>query len=475
MDESKGQLGEDSLLHVARQIYERSRSGILQVEGADQRRLIFVGGELHVEADHPLALLLGEAGEKNGKSARELASVATHLSGLLDGVRAGEYRFLTDEIASESTRVLPTGAIVMGTLGDELPEKDLLSQLGGEGPRWQVVMDATSRRRISGLDADTSALLRRMERPMSIGDLLKELSGNRVDNLRTLYRLGQVKLIKKVDAARLRREGDSAVSRKLVNHFTKRVDKQLERKPLVIDSEAHRTRVANLLAVVGGLNHYELLNVDSAADTGEIHAAFDELSRLVHPRHARALQLEGRAAVLEMLFQRSVAAYVTLTDPDRRGHYDWQMEVDSAPRKSEKDLFAEKKVLARQKYRQAVNLAANEDYHFAVELLLQAVQLHSTVDVLTLLAEIEGRNPHWRERAVGRYREAIDLSPEDPKIRTALARLLADLDRIGEARVVVKETLEKFPVHPEAQDLLVLLDKEEPGKGIGRFFGFRKS
>ena len=75
---------------------------------------------------------------------------------------------------------------------------------------------------------------------------------------------------------------------------------------------------------------------------------------------------------------------------------------------------------------------------------------------------------------MGRYRQAMELSPEDPKIPTALARLLADLDRIGEARVMVKATLDKFPFHSEAQDMLVLLDKEEPGKGIGRFFGFHK-
>jgi hypothetical protein len=80
-------------------------------------------------------------------------------------------------------------------------------------------------------------------------------------------------------------------------------------------------------------SHYELLEVPSQADAGELRRAFRNLSKRYHPDTTSLPEAEAREA-----FRRLQQAYVTLSDPERRRAYDatllaLQLPQPPAPRR----------------------------------------------------------------------------------------------------------------------------------------------
>src|SRR5262245_26916952 len=83
--------------------------------------------------------------------------------------------------------------------------------------------------------------------------------------------------------------------------FAERIARSLDERPLDLPADAHRQAVAALIERLGTASHYELLGVPPGASAGDIHAAYERLARLVHPRHAGALGIAGRQGVLDLL------------------------------------------------------------------------------------------------------------------------------------------------------------------------------
>ena len=85
------------------------------------------------------------------------------------------------------------------------------------------------------------------------------------------------------------------------------------------------TNVRYIVNDTADLSFYELLGLDVAASPDEVHTAYEEAARLVHPRHASRVGLEERRGTLELLFERATRAYLTLSLPDRRKRYDREL------------------------------------------------------------------------------------------------------------------------------------------------------
>lgn len=215
------------------------------------------------------------------------------------------------------------------------------------------------------------------------------------------------------------------VSEEELRLFGQRISRSLAERPLDLDPGAHREKVAALLRGSGEATHYEFLGVELVARAMEIHEGFERTARLVHPDHAARLGLTGREGVLEVLFERATRAYLTLSDPESRKAYD--RGLDPRARAALVAAIAPQgdasRDLARGYYQRACSLVDAEDYHFAVELLQQAVKIDPRGEYYALLGRIQARNPQWLDEAAESLQRAIDLGTTDRSLPDALAEV----------------------------------------------------
>jgi curved DNA-binding protein CbpA len=236
-----------------------------------------------------------------------------------------------------------------------------------------------------------------------------------------------------------------------------RIGRGLDERPLRLDPATHRQRVGALLTRLGGATFYELLGVDLAASPEEVHAAYDEVARMVHPRHAERVGLEGREAALEVLFERATRAYLTLSLPERRKHYDAEMLPTSgrpaaATGADATARAAEQHALARQYFERAAQLAQNGEVHTAIELLELAIHAEARPEYFHLLGDLQAKNPYWLRDAAASYRRAQQLGAKDPALAAALR--------------TVEERLAKGVPEPgeEREEEVLEVDDEEPAR-----------
>lgn len=269
----------------------------------------------------------------------------------------------------------------------------------------------------------------------------------------------------------------------VVERFHERVARDLERHPLDLEPAEHRRRVAAALGRCGRGDHYELLEVSHGASEGEIHAAFEALARLVHPGHAGRIGLEGRAAVAEVLFEHATEAYLVLSDPHRRGAYDrssgratvvrregWQSSPERVEERAE-----EARRLARELHDRAESLAEREDFHYALELLRQAVRVDpEAADSWALLGRCQARNPKWLHMAGDSLRRALHLRPDSIEYRLALAEVATEDGDGDDARRLLAEILSRQPGHPAATEALEALDGSQESDRAGLFGRLRR-
>lgn len=218
--------------------------------------------------------------------------------------------------------------------------------------------------------------------------------------------------------------------------FSERIERRLADCPLDLDPSSHQQRVAGLLRQAGDASFYQLLDLVPTATAQEVHEAYEQIARLVHPANARSLGLVGREGVLEMLFERITQGYLTLSQPERRKAYDRELTpgVWSAawsPKQGQRR--DEAKALAQQYYERALMLTAADEIHFAIELLQQAVRSDdSRSDIHALLGKLQAKNPRWLRASSENLQRAITLGSKDPELPAALDEVLQRLHS-GEA------------------------------------------
>ena len=217
--------------------------------------------------------------------------------------------------------------------------------------------------------------------------------------------------------------------------FTAKIARRLSERPLDLDPASHRERVAGLLRQAGEASFYQLLGIVPTAATQEVHEAYDQIARLVHPVNAARLGLVGREAVLEMLFERITHAYLTLFQPDRRKAYDRELSPKAwsaawAPAQGRRR--EEVREIAQSFYERAAALAEAEDFHFAIELLQQAVRADPRPEFYALLGRLQAKNPRWLRAAAESLRRAVELGARDPELPAALQEIQQRLES-GEA------------------------------------------
>ena len=214
--------------------------------------------------------------------------------------------------------------------------------------------------------------------------------------------------------------------------FSQRIERSLGDRPLAIGVAEHRDRVAALVREVGGANFYQLLALGPAASPEKVHEGYERVARLVHPVHASHLGLEGREGVLEVLFERATAAYLTLSHDGRRRDYDREIgptvwsggEMVGARPHNE-----ENRDRARASFNRAQGYLAKEEYHFAIEQLREAVRIDPQAKYYVALGELLMRNALWLRQAEDCFARALEMGGPDTQVEQALSRVQRMLTR----------------------------------------------
>jgi tetratricopeptide (TPR) repeat protein len=462
------------LTEAVRAIYLERRSGVVEVasDGAEEadaakRRLFFVDGELHLPKVHALAKKLAphlplwpdrpsrggapspSAWMSGAKS--EVKDLMVRIARLVAGWQRASYTFFEgpQTLPPDLVGPLPTVFLLMEWAVADRSDVELLADLGGPGVQLVTTGGAISPAVAAVLEPQESVLLSRLGESATVGELLRQAGGDGTAVLRRLGRLRAVGLI------RYRREPDvlqrgALVPADILLRLSDRLERELTLRPFDLAPDAHRAQLADLLARAGGLTHYELLGVGEEASADEVYEAYERLARLVHPSHSEHLELTGREAALWLLFERATDAYLTLSSPDRRRRYEAKVGGGHDPAPSQEVREREAERLARGYYQRALTLLDEQDYHFAVELLRQAVQTHPQAEYYLRLAEALAKNPNWLRQAADAYRKALELGGDDPRVRVALAQTLEAMGHLPEARRHYESALARMPADPEA-------------------------
>ncbi|HEX9735732.1 MAG TPA: DnaJ domain-containing protein [Thermoanaerobaculia bacterium] len=444
---------------AVRQAYLGRQDGMVEVDrSGGKERLYFRNGELFLLRDHPaarlLAPLLPTAGARPAAQP-EIQRILTTLAHELvrDRRAAAELRDRKDP-ALELVGPLPTVLVAMETAVHGLNDGELLDRLGGESKRYQATNETPALRQLPGLEQDMAQVLVGLVQPASVGELLRGAGKERSALLRGLAKLRAVGLVAEVAGKAERGDDLEILSPKLLAHFHERLAESLGNDPVRLEPEAHRRRLAELLATLGKIDFYELLGVDLRAPPEEVLGAYHSLARIVHPTHAARLGFAGREDAIDVLFEQATEAYLVLSDPRRRASYNMIMgiqlttEVDAATRDEEK------KRLARQHYVRAGRCLSEMDYSLAVDLLKEAARLDPKAEYYARLGQAQTKNPHWHRHAVESYRRAVELAPADAGIRMGYGQALEFMERLSDARQQYREAMRLMPDHVGARDAL---------------------
>jgi hypothetical protein len=214
--------------------------------------------------------------------------------------------------------------------------------------------------------------------------------------------------------------------------FSERIGRSLAERSLEVGVTEHRERVAAMVREVGGSTFYQILGVGPTASPEKVHEGYERVARLVHPSHAPYLGLEGREGVLEVLFERATAAYVTLSHPGKRRDYDREIGPAGWPEEATrgKSRAEENRDRARGYFNRAMAFAAKEEFHFAIELLREAVRIDPQAKYYVLLGDLQTRNQNWLRHAADSYARALEIGGPDAQVEEAMARVhktLADI------------------------------------------------
>ena len=462
------------LIHEVRDLYlERQTARIELRHSTGLDTFFFRQGELHLDRDHiagPRIAPLLEALEPGQRSAShpELRGEVEWLARELTTHHDPQAERI-DETAGavELVGPLPTLCFLMELSVHGCDEEELVRRLGGAASRLHNSDVSPALEQLPGLEPEMAEVMVALERPVPLSELLRGATVE-LSRLRAVTKLWSLGLVRS-EVAQEKGNDEPLVTPRMLRSFSERIASRLESDPVDLGVEEHRQRVAELLAKLGDLDHYQLLELDTRSGPDEISVAYNALASVVHPDNARRLGFEGREEAMRVLFERATEAYLTLSDPRRRASYNTmsgitvEQEVDDAQR------HQEKRDLARQNYLRATNSIDMMEYSTAVDLLKEAVRLDPQPEYLARLGVAQSKNPHWLQHAVANFERAVEMSPDDAGIRVAFGKVLEDLERNEEARREYGAALDLMPDNIAARDGLDRLGGAAAPRGAGDF------
>lgn len=490
--EVAGDLKEKAILEVLQDLHFRRCTGVLEVDGGEHKRRLFLrSGSLYLAGTHPLARRLEELvralGDRSSSAAAAEArarclDLVARMARVIGDWRTGRFRFVDDPTALTADLVgpLPTRRLLMVGATVGATAADLVAKLGGERVHFLAVTEGELQEDpndLLGFGPEEHFLLERLRQPMTLGEVAAE---SPLDREATMQRLAQLLVVRKIRVVeRAVPVEDSAPSRDtaLIQRLFSRFERDLREEPLRLTQEEYRARVADLLARLGAMNYYELLEVDPSSTAELVQSKYELLARQVHPSNEAAYGLTGLRPMLVLLFERATQAYLVLADPERRRQYNQNQAIDlSGARVTGAQREVESKELARTYFEQSQAMVARGDFHFGVELLQLAAKLDRRSEYLLALARVQVKNPKWLQRAVDSCRAALELEPHNADVRYQLGEIYEQLGDPERARAQYTAAAREDPNHLQANAKMRSLNAaraprpETEGGLFGRIF-----
>jgi len=257
--------------------------------------------------------------------------------------------------------------------------------------------------------------------------------------------------------------------------------------------DAYRTKVGNR-------NHFEVLDLERAADAAAVKAAYFRLAKRFHPDAYRELGMEDLRYKLKAVFVRLSEAKEVLGNPRKRGDYEstlprrrfnppraeppggsspsgsppqsvpgWaepsQTEEETASR-GDQALARAEAFMAEEKYWDAIQ---------ALETNLGDLAGPRLQKARLLLARAYAKNPKWRRRAEEAAQKVTKDDPGNADAYLILASVYRASGLESRASAMYRKVLELQPQNQEAREAVAVNDPPPPTSTpfLKRFF--RKS
>lgn len=470
----QGSLAQDPFPEILHSLAWSEESGVLQLTQDFTSKHIYFGegaivfarsnqhadrlGELLVRHERITRSQLADASNKIRASGRKLGAVlvqmglmtegeirtwvADQMRGIIHplfGWSSGEYCFRekSNPVAEELAVKIPTiPTILEGTRHIEDPEKVRVA-LGDLGRIVSYSTDPWMHSHQVNLTPHEGFVLSRVDGQSSIADVLSVTPLPEEETLRCLYALISAGFLE--FGAKGRDLTPSKPLRRVFEMpllFSSR--ESAPPKPPEGESRASveqkriREEILAKHASLSGCTFYDCLEVRPMAKDGEIRRAYLSLVKKYHPDRHGSEHVRDLHPLLQEILAKATDAYEALYNPASRRCYDQSLRSE-APRGEAAAAPIEAPVaapptpaetVAARYYREATAFLARKDFHEAVRLLEEVVQLDpSRAEYHRALAQALENNPKWRKEAEAHYRAAMKIDPFDLESVLGLATL----------------------------------------------------
>ena len=499
-----GQLSEQPLAELVREIAAKRLSGTLRVEH-DRVKIVcyFQEGPLIYAAANIRSLRLSEY-LKNGKVVAdsvlagfeeqrsdlalgdalcaakllEPAVVARlHLQQVSDVLRLallwteGSWEFDNRSHLNEQVNFKIDTNTLLLEAGRRMPAKFAVSRF--KNPN-EMISQIASLPGTGNLTGEEGFLLSRLDAPTVLGDLVSVSGLREPEALQVIYGLALAGYVQRENWKSSFRADMPAPPQKPRDAEARSGGNLRGQRKTATDEDGLDGFLAKLSAAI---THYEVLGVASESEPAEIKRAYYELARRYHPDRFRT-QVELHARI-ESAFARITQAYDTLRDAGHRAAYDSKLEARARGRVSpgstpqttsqappptgtpkidgEKvdDATLSTQQRAESNFKEGLAALQQGQTNIAIGLLSAAARLAPSVArYRAQCGHALAAHENTRRLAEVELQAAVKLEPENAKYRVMLAQLYQDLGFSHRARGEAERAIALDPNNANARELL---------------------
>ena len=487
-----GQLGEQPLAELIREIRVKSLAGRLQLQHERIRTVIYFDqGELLYAASNVRPLRLREYLLKAGIAEAALARYEEQRSDL-ELVRALCKDHLLSAAAAEQIQAKQIADVVRLALSwtegtwefdprsrlDEsinlkLDTRPLLFEAGRRTTAKFAASRFPSRDEVispgsTPLDAEKLSptevfLLSRVDRPTALNEVIALSGVSENDALVYVYSLALLGLLQRANWKSV-----------FAGVHAKTIETVASAPAVPVADEADDVE-SFLEQLNNAQTHYDVLSVSKESSPAQMKTRYYELARRFHPdryRKSKPLLISR----LESAFARITQAYDTLRDDNLRANYDAKLRARQkaqqvADATAQKATAVEKPAGAKAESTLESGLSIAQRAEMQFKEGLEALELGQRKVAVGLFAAAAGAVPkearyhahyglllaeqeHTRRAAEAEFQAAIKLDPKNGVYRVMLAELYRDLGLLLRARGEAERAVEADPNNAKARDLL---------------------